>query len=352
VRVGIEAAGSMQSCRSSTTGSSLTVPIENPAFSKVGSSLAKEPAWALQREGEVLPFTLGGCYLARLHLRAATLVTPFTQLTADIEANVPPWKTFPDEIEAAVVPAQPIDVTPPRFKLLPHSIRLTSSHLPRYFINVRGSFADYLRQLGSKSRRNLSYELRKFTDFSGGKINWREFCSPQEITEFYSLATQISRKAWKEQIGGPGFSGTVSRDKITDIAIKGLARGFILFHKDRPVAYAYCRIQYEHLVYEHIGYDPGYAKWSPGKVLLYLLLERLFNESRHQCLDLGEGVLAYKVLFATDHVQCVRVWYFRRTFRNFFIAAANCLLTTTSVSAGSLLEKVRLKQTVKRLLRG
>jgi len=328
------------------------VPIEHKPLLKLGSSPAKEPNWALQPEGEVLPFTLGGRDLTRLRLRALTLVTPFTQLTADIEANVPPWNTFPGAIDAAVIPAQPVDVIPPRFKLLPHSIRLTSSDLPRYFINLRGSFVDYVKKFGSKSRHNLNSELRKFTVFAGGKINWREFCSVEEITEFYSLATQVSRKAWKEQSGGPGFSGTVSKEKITDIGARGLARGFVLFHKDRPVAYAFCRIKYEHLVYEHIGYDPEYAKWSPGKLLLYLLLERLFAESRHLYLDLGEGILPYKVFFATDHVQCVRVWYLRRTFRNLFIATANCLLTMTSILAGTLLGKVSLKQTIKRLLRG
>lgn len=86
----------------------------------------------------------------------------------------------------------------------------------------------------------------------------------------------------------------------------GLARGYVLFHEQKPVAYALCRGNHEQFTYTHVGYDQKYAKWSPGTVLLYLLLERLFAEHRHERLDLGEGARVQIIFFHALHSLCVR----------------------------------------------
>jgi len=93
------------------------------------------------------------------------------------------------------------------------------------------------------------------------------------------------------------------------LAHERAARGFVLFDHERPIAYVFCHAQSENLLYEYIAYDETYAKWSPGTVLLYLLVESLFREQRFERLDLGEGTLGYKSFFATDATPCVRVIY-------------------------------------------
>jgi CelD/BcsL family acetyltransferase involved in cellulose biosynthesis len=172
------------------------------------------------------------------------------------------------------------------------------------------------------------------------------------MKEFYRHGNRIFANSWKEEVGGPGLSGTVPEAEALRLAETGLARGYVLFHEQKPVAYALCRGNHEQFTYTHVGYDQKYAKWSPGTVLLYLLLERLFAEHRHERLDLGEGTQGYKSFFSTHCIRCVRVVCFRRTLRNFAIVGAHYALTKASIALGQVMGNLGLKRKIKRLLMG
>ena len=282
---------------------------------------------------EPLRFFLGGRDLGALQIPALTLNLPFTHLSTNLEDTVPPWEALPPGIEAAVVPAQPVDAEPPRLAFGPDMVRYVGPCTSRYSVNLQGTFADYMKKFGAKARYNLTRTVRKFAEFSGGQVLWRHFRSAEELRVFSRLADQISEKSWGAEVGGHGFAGRVPEAELQELAERDLARGYVLFRGEQPVAYVFCREQYEHLLYQHIAYDQDYAKWSPGSVLLYLLLERLFAQREYQTLDLGEGTLGYKSFFATNSVRCARVIYFRRTRRNLAIATGHLALCTMSVAA-------------------
>ncbi len=39
-------------------------------------------------------------------------------------------------------------------------------------------------------------------------------------------------------------------------------RAYLLFNDNEPVAYMYCPIQNDVLLYQYLGYDPEYMQWS------------------------------------------------------------------------------------------
>jgi hypothetical protein len=232
---------------------------ENPASTALGS------VWAKDFEGEVLPFALAGRDLCTLALRARTLTTPFTKLTPNPEANLPNWDAFPTDTEAAVIPAQPVGAGLARLAFSPGSIRYVAGCGERYFVALAGSLDDYLEKFGAKARHNLKRTVRKFGDLSSGDIRCLQMCSPAEMKVFREFAIQISRKTWQERVGGPGFPRSEAFGRrIAGLAAKGLARGTVLFHRDRPVSYAFCRAQDDCLLFARTAYDEAYAAWSPG----------------------------------------------------------------------------------------
>jgi hypothetical protein len=329
------------------------IEVEGTTTDKQGSSAEKNVIWAKALEREVLYFTLGGRELTKLSLHALTLTIPFTQLNTDIEANVPPWNEFPSDIDAAVVPAQPVAADPPRLTILPHAIRYVASCSNRYFVDLQGSFPAYLQKFSAKSRNTVTRKIRRCAECSGGQIEWRELRSLDEMSEFRNLAVEVSRKTWQEGTGGPGFPREKEFEKaIISLAAEGLARGYVLFHKSRPIAYALCLAYDDVLLYARPAYDQDYANWSPGTVLLYLLLEKLFAESRYRYLDFGEGTLQYKQFFSTNHIRCARMIYFRRSFTNCAVVMSHFSLSSFSRGTGRLLKAAKLKVRVKRLLMG
>jgi CelD/BcsL family acetyltransferase involved in cellulose biosynthesis len=46
-----------------------------------------------------------------------------------------------------------------------------------------------------------------------------------------------------------------------------------------------------------LGHDPAFGQFSPGTVLLFLILERLFAERRFRVFDFGGMAAEYKVFF-------------------------------------------------------
>jgi len=328
----------------------MSASLAEPLIAAAAPTPRDVAAWT--RSVEPLRFFVGGRDLGALHIPALTLNVPFTHLSTSLEDTAPPWETLPPEIEAAVVPAQPVDNDPPRLALPPGMVRYVGPATTRFFVDLRGTFTEYLHKFGAKQRYDMTRKPRKFAEFSGGQIQWREFRSADELQLFYCLANQISERSWGVELGGHGFAGRVSEAELQELAGRDLARGYVLFHGDRPVAYVFCREQHEHLLYQYIAYDQDYAKWSPGAVLLYLILERLFEEREYEFLDLGEGTLGYKSFFSNRSIRCVRVIYFRRTPRNLAIACTHHALCATSVAAGRLLAQIGLKQGIRHWLMG
>lgn len=309
--------------------------------------------WGAAPEIQLLPFSVGGRPLTAFPLRVFSVATPFTKLSTDLAATLPPWRPLPKEVDAAVVPAQPIEAPLPRLVLLKDWVRYVVGYSDRYLVNLQGSFAAYMQKFSSKSRSELRRTLKRFAEHSGGQVQWREFRVPADMFEFQRLAVEISGKSWKVKSGGPGFPRSPEfAGKLAKAAAEESVRGYVLFHGERPVTYIQYRVEEDDLVGMHVAYDSEYSWWSPGNVLFLSIVEKLFAEKRFQYLDFGDGMLSYKRFFSTNAVRCARIFYFRRNLRNLSLASTHCGLTMASVGVGKVMLKAGLKQNIKRLLMG
>jgi CelD/BcsL family acetyltransferase involved in cellulose biosynthesis len=302
---------------------------------------------------EVLRFFVGGRELGSVKLNALVLTTPFTRLSTNLEESAPSPEALPEGVDAFVIPAQPIGaVLPSRLMLMPQLIRYVGPATERYSIDLRGTFAGYLRKFSAKSRYTLARKVRRFEEFSGGHAGWSDLKTCEEMRAFYRSADQIARNSWAAELGKASFADRLPEAALLALARRGVARGFVLFHGEGPIAYVFCRAHGEHLLYEYLAYDQRYSKWSPGDVLLYMIIEKLIAERRFQRLDLGEGTLGYKSFFGTDSTRCARVIYFRRSLGNVALVSAHYGVCSASVAAGKFLRALGMKQRLKRLMMG
>ncbi|MGH9344897.1 MAG: GNAT family N-acetyltransferase [Terriglobia bacterium] len=323
-----------------------TAGVEPEARVKIAEGVLWEPAT------EALYVSFAGRPLKTIEFAALVLTTPFTRLSTRLEETAPEWEEFPAGVEVAVVPAQPVDGDPPPLTFLSGSIRSVSSILNRYYVDLHGSFSDYLEKFNSKERHNLLRRVKKFAEFSGGETDKREFHSPEGMREFYRFAAGVSKNSWHEQNGGRSFEATFPLEKTLAEAAHGDARGYMLFHNRQPVAYIFCRANREHIVHTHTAYDESYKSHAPGIVLNYLMLESLYAEGKYSFLDFGHGVLAYKDLLSTHHIPCVTVRYFKRTARNTLIVTTDYMLIALSTRGGRLLHNLGIKRAFKKLFMG
>ncbi len=299
-----------------------------------------------------LKYLLGELPLFVVEFPALVLEAHFTALTTDLNQTKPPFDRFSKEVEAFLIRSHPVDRELPRLEYLPQAIRYVPAQYHRYYIDLRGTFADYLNKFSSKSRSTLTRKVRKFTDYCGGELTWREFRLRQEMGEFYQQAREVSRKTYQERLLNAGLpEDDEFREEIFDLADRGLVRGYLLYHHQTPIAYLYCPMQDGVLFYRYLGYDPEYGNWSPGTVLQFVALEKLFGEGKFRMFDFTEGQGPHKEFFATGCERCADVYYLRRTVRNLLLIRSHSMLKNVSGSIVRYLDRLGLKARIKKLIR-
>ena len=214
------------------------------------------------------------------------------------------------------------------------------------------SFEEYLQKFSAKSRQTLAQKVRAFAKHSGGEVHWREYRDPEDLKEFYRLARGLARKTYQERLLGAALpDGDEFQREMLARAIDQSVRGYLLFFGGAPVAYIYCPIRDGVLLYEYVGFDPEQARLSPGIVLQYLVLERLFAEGGHRIFDFTEGEGAHKEFFATGSARCADIYYFRRSGRNLCLVGLHLVLASVSRTVATVLEWTGFKSRVKSLFR-
>ena len=307
------------------------------------SNPAPEREW-VEKE-QFLEFRLGPFKLGRVRFRASVLNTPFIELPQDPSATI----ITPKDLRGCplvVIPGHPDWKQSTRtVQKLNGLIRYASFTETRFLVSLQGSLSTYLAKFSAKQRHNLLSRVKKFPASSDGKLDYREFRSGEEMLDFQRIAVAISEKTYKKKIGWVFQSSEQFGQELVAAAATGAVRGYVLYCKGVPAAYAFCRIQDSIVYYTHIGYDPQFANYAPGMVLFYVLIERLMAEGRFTYLDfLGGSYWQYKQVLSTVQLPSVTLLFFPPTLPNMgliFIHIVVRKLESLGVRAKSMLAGTR-----------
>ena len=300
-----------------------------------------------------LPFYFLQYRVGTLTFRASDRNADWLEGAARTDAALAAPDDVPEDCDVAIVRSQPLEGDVPQVRFGARWIRYLRRRYPRRYIDMSGSFRDYLASFSSKSRSTLTRKVRRLTEASGGTLDVRSYARPEEMAEFHRLARELSRKTYQERFYDAGLpQGEDFRRELETRAAGDGVRGFLLFQAGAAVAYLLCPVERGRLLYGFLGYDPAVAQQSPGTVLQYAALERMFDERRFSIFDFTEGDAPHKEFFATHHRDCGDVFFFRRTLRNAAAVSAHCNLERASAAAQRMIERAGLRARLKRLVRG
>jgi CelD/BcsL family acetyltransferase involved in cellulose biosynthesis len=206
--------------------------------------------------------------------------------------------------------------------------------------------------MSPKTRSTVVRKVRSYREFCGGEIRWTISTTPEEMVTFHRFAREVACKTYQERLFDSGLPDTEPfREQMLSLARQDSVRAFLLFHGERPVAYLYLPAPDGFLVYDYLGYDPAYSNHSPGTVLQYLALEALYAEQRFPLYYFGFGYSQTKKIFSTGQVLGADVFYFRPTLRNEIAVRLHYATDRFSALLGRWLDRLNLKQAVKRWLK-
>jgi hypothetical protein len=259
-----------------------------------------------------------------------------------------PLPEFPDAVAVVIVQSYPTAKSLPRVRHLHNAIRYVPAQYRHYYVALDGTFDAYLRKFSSKSRANLRKKMRRYASYCSDNLRWTVARSREELEAFHREAHLLSKRTYQSRLLGTGLPG---QDAFARLISSGEARGYLLFHGERPVAYIFSPIRDGHVMYEFVGYDPDYSQWSPGTILQYLALESLFREGRFRTFDFTEGEGPHKEFFANRSIPCADLFFFRPGLKHETLLRCMAGLRTLSRWGVWSLERTGLKGRVKKLLR-
>ena len=150
----------------------------------------------------------------------------------------------------------------------------------------------------------------------------------------------LSAKTYQARLLGAGLPEDPAASRaMLEAAEDDRMRAFLLHAGGAPVAYLSLPVSGRTLVYAHLGYDPAWARLSPGTVLQLEALERLFAEGRFAWFDFTEGEGAHKALFGTHAAACSSLVLLRPTLANRTLLGAREAFDAGVAGAKALAER-------------
>jgi len=222
----------------------------------------------------------------------------------------------------------------------------------RHYIDMGLGFDAYMARFSGKTRSTLRRKAKKLAEESGS-YTVTEHRTPAEIEAFLAAALPLSARTYQARLLDAGLPDTPqARAAMLEAAEDDRMRAFLLHAGGEAIAYLSLPVSGATLVYAHLGYDPTWARLSPGTVLQMEALERLFGEARYRWFDFTEGEGAHKSMFGTDWAACSSVMLLEPTLANRTLLGARAAFDASVAGAKTLAQRSGAVARVRTLLRG
>ncbi|MBN2302108.1 MAG: GNAT family N-acetyltransferase [Lentisphaerae bacterium] len=171
------------------------------------------------------------------------------------------------------------------------------AQMPHY----RLVFPEDREKMSFRSAKSISRMLGKehaLAKHVGAECKVIEIRDRNTCSKYGEAITSLIRETWQAEQLGHIFSV----DEANEVADRGWLRSFLLLAGDQAAAFTLCYQGMGTLMYERIGYSPKFARHSPGILLLYKILERLWMDDEVRFVDFGVGEAVYKQKAANDTI--------------------------------------------------
>ena len=183
------------------------------------------------------------------------------------------------------------------------------------YVEITGTWEDYLDARNGKVRKNWDYyERRMQKEWS---VDLTEIAGGAGAEQAVIEAFEIEESSWKGTAGSAINRTSAVASFYLDLAREMNARDnfrlYFLSLNGARIAFDYCLLYRETFNVLKTGYNPSYAKYSPGRVLRKSVLRGLFQKGSHRTYDLLGARDAWKEEWTQAVQPLLRVQMYNRT---------------------------------------
>lgn len=188
---------------------------------------------------------------------------------------------------------------------------------PWHLLRLPASSEAYLSQMSSKTRYTLRKKAKQLAERGGGQLEMTRADAQEHVAQFLSDSVKVSRNSWQHDILGTRIGDTEDdRAWFARLAESGLLRSYLLKCGERPCAFVVGYQFNDVFHYVELGYDRDFAEWSPGTVLLHMLIQDLCDHRPASVLNFGMGDADYKRRFGNTQKEDVSILILRKSLVN------------------------------------
>jgi CelD/BcsL family acetyltransferase involved in cellulose biosynthesis len=146
--------------------------------------------------------------------------------------------------------------------------------------------------------------MKKILEESKKRITFDVYTSKKEILSYLETMFDIDTNSGKKKLKRDIFSNEKEREVFRNFVLfcSQFVQICILRFDGKAIAYNFNFAFGNHYVGYHTSYLAEYKHLSPGKLVVYCLIEYL-AKSNYKLLDMGEGLSTYKQEFTKDYVM-------------------------------------------------
>jgi len=184
-----------------------------------------------------------------------------------------------------------------------------------YISEIDCSGDEYLEKRPKKIRKDINYQLRRLERTSNLEFNLIK--STDQIDSYMNQYYSLYAKSWQKEEGiGPTFH----RDLARILAANNWLRlGFLLLN-ELPIATQYWVVCDKTAYIMKTVYDQNFAKFSPGKILTFLMTKHVIDKDNVTQLDYLHGDEPYKRDWLPHYRERTAILLFNNNLRGRYLS--------------------------------
>lgn len=217
------------------------------------------------------------------------------------------------------------------------------------WLELPGSFKDFLHSLPRKHRHELRRHERKLADDFSGRTHIHCYRHEEEVKELAQEVEKVSAKTYQRALGVGFRPDAEVLESLRITARKGGLRGCVLYLDEQPCAFFIGKHYKKTFHGNFMGFDPQFGKYSPGLAVLMHSIEECFDSNmRATQFDLGWGDRQYKRVICNQSKQDGPVYLYALTWPGLRLNFLRSVTSLLDLAARKMLARSLLLEELKR----